>query len=33
MEYLERMGLDEWAEHMPNELSAVRNNVLPLHVP
>jgi putative ABC transport system ATP-binding protein len=21
MEYLERMGLKEWAEHMPNELS------------
>ena len=21
MEYLERMGLAEWAEHMPNELS------------
>jgi putative ABC transport system ATP-binding protein len=33
MEYLEKVGLMEWAEHMPNELSGGKNKELPLQGP
>lgn len=27
MEYLDKLGLKEWAHHLPNEMSADKNNV------
>ncbi len=33
LEYLEKVGLKEWAEHLPSELSGGQNKELPLQEP